>query len=275
MSIDYPLSMPTVPAPRSIEWRPLAAVAALVSPFTLHQQVQAHQGQMWDARVSYPRMAETTAHQWIALVLKLNGRQGTFLFGDSVRKTPYGLGGSPVVDGAAQTGQSLLTRGWPPSTNGLLIGGMDWIQIGGSLVDQPFSGVATWNTDVWVSARASSSVTLSFSDPCPSGGGFVHWGVGMSSGIQSVVAGAMSIAINHNVAGSVARLYKVLNDVNSDGSGTAAIDIWPRLRESPDDGVALVLENCKGTFRLKDNLMDFDVDFAKRFGFELDIVEAI
>ena len=44
--------------------------------------------------------------------------------------------------------------------------------------------------------------------------------------------------------GSTRRLYKVLFDVNSDGSGLATLTVWPRLRDASPDGAALVLSFC-------------------------------
>ena len=49
------------------------------------------------------------------------------------------------------------------------------------------------------------------------------------------------------------RLYKILKDIDSDGSGLATLDIWPRLRESPADDTTLTTINCVGTFRLTSN----------------------
>lgn len=46
------------------------------------------------------------------------------------------------------------------------------------------------------------------------------------------------------------RLYKNLQDVNSDGSGNATLDIWPALRESPADDATIVTASTKGLFRL-------------------------
>src|SRR5579859_443042 len=49
------------------------------------------------------------------------------------------------------------------------------------------------------------------------------------------------------------RMYKVTDAVNSTGTGTAAIHIWPNLRDLPADGTAITTTNCKGLFRLKSN----------------------
>lgn len=46
------------------------------------------------------------------------------------------------------------------------------------------------------------------------------------------------------------RLYCSLDDVNSDGSGDATLELFPPLREPPGDNDSLTLTNCKGLFRL-------------------------
>jgi hypothetical protein len=46
------------------------------------------------------------------------------------------------------------------------------------------------------------------------------------------------------------RMYKVLNQVNSDASGNATLAIWPNLRDQPADGAQIILSHCKGLFRL-------------------------
>ena len=50
--------------------------------------------------------------------------------------------------------------------------------------------------------------------------------------------------------GETQRLHKVLKDANSDGSGKATLDIFPRLRESPADGATIVTSSPEGVFRL-------------------------
>lgn len=77
-------------------------------------------------------------------------------------------------------------------------------------------------------------------------------------------------------SGSATRLHMVLADADSDGSGDAALDIWPPLREAVVDGTALVTASPKGLFRLSDNARGF----SRQPGIvttldTLDLVEAI
>lgn len=73
----------------------------------------------------------------------------------------------------------------------------------------------------------------------------------------------------------IARLHKVLEDVTTNSSGQATISIWPRLRSSPVDNAAITVTNCKGTFRLAENLRGWDIDEAKIYGFSFKAVEAL
>ena len=51
-------------------------------------------------------------------------------------------------------------------------------------------------------------------------------------------------------AEGTASLHKVTKSTDTDASGLATIDIWPRLRKSPVDGAGIILEGAQGLFRL-------------------------
>lgn len=273
MAIDYPISLPSSPAPRMVEWSPMSAVAMFASPFTFSEQIQEHQGQLLRARVEYPSMDDEVAEDWIAAILSLKGMRGTFLFGDSIRKTPRGVaGGTPLVKGADQTGEVLLTDGWPALTANVLKKG-DWIQLGGA-AQVPFLGTPTWLTDLFVSESTFNTIKISFSDPCPPGGGFIHWRMGSLADHQEVDEGAISVTITHSLALGPARIYRCLKNIDTDASGNATLEIWPRLRSAPADNEPLVLNDTKGTFRLASNDHGWVIDRVRRYGFDLDVVEA-
>lgn len=75
--------------------------------------------------------------------------------------------------------------------------------------------------------------------------------------------------------GSNTRLYKILNDANSDSSGSATLDIFPNLRRSPDDNEELILDNPKGLFRLATNEIDMPSDFINTFTVSFTAIEAV
>lgn len=55
----------------------------------------------------------------------------------------------------------------------------------------------------------------------------------------------------------VERLHTALQDVSTNGSGEASIDIWPRLRAAPVDNSAVVLFSPKGTFHRMSPVTDW------------------
>ena len=74
---------------------------------------------------------------------------------------------------------------------------------------------------------------------------------------------------------STTQLYKVLTQVNTDGSGGATLDIWPNLRSSPADNAAIVVANTKGRFRLRENVQQWQINEISSYGITFDCVEAI
>lgn len=50
------------------------------------------------------------------------------------------------------------------------------------------------------------------------------------------------------------KLHMVMADANSDGSGNATLTLWPRLRSSPADNLALTVNNPQGIWRLAGNV---------------------
>lgn len=105
-------------------------VGQSISPFTASQQVYKYSGQYWEADITLRPMTRDEAEYWISFMLKLNGAYGTFLLGDPNGATPRGVAtGTPLVKGANQTGNELLTDGWTNSITGILKAG-DYIQLG-------------------------------------------------------------------------------------------------------------------------------------------------
>jgi hypothetical protein len=75
--------------------------------------------------------------------------------------------------------------------------------------------------------------------------------------------------------GSSSRLYKVLDDVNSDSSGNATLTIWPSLRSSPADNSVITVNSPKGQWRLATNEMQYSIDEASVYGITFACVEAL
>lgn len=202
MTISYPITLPSTPAPSAIRIYPRSIVAVAVSPFSGSQQAYQHQGQIWQADITLPPMRRADAAPWIAAMLQLNGRYGTFRLGDAAMANPRGAAtGTPLVKGAGQTGQSLITDGWTAGVTGILKQG-DYIEV-------------------------------------------------------------------------ASRLYMVMVDANSDGSGNATLDIWPRLRAATVDNEAITVRSCRGIFRLASNEMPWQHKVGQIIELSFSAVEAI
>lgn len=111
MSYSYPLDMPSTPAPSRSTIRLRRATAMAMSPFTGEQQVQEYPFALWQAEITLPPMRRPDAAAWQAFFLKLRGRRGTFLMGDPDARVALGTATTASVNGAGQTGNTLVVDG--------------------------------------------------------------------------------------------------------------------------------------------------------------------
>jgi hypothetical protein len=209
MAESYPLALPTVTGIAQVRLIARDVVAISASPFTFTQQTFRHQGQRWEADISLPPLARADADVWASFLLRLRGQHGTFLLGDPSAATPRGSAsitpGTPLVNGASQTGDELDIDGLPNSVNGYLKAG-DYIQLG-----------------------SAASATL----------------------------------------------HKVLEDVNSNASGEATLNLWPGVKTAPSNNAAITVINAKGVFRLAANETSWDINNASIYGITFGAVQAI
>jgi hypothetical protein len=131
MTISYPLSLPTVEGGgmARIVIRQRTTIGVMPSPFTFSQQVQVGQGEGWAADIELIPMPRESAEEWTALLMALNGPEGTVLISDPMGATPRGswAGASPLVKGTGQSGKSLIIDGLG---SGATIKKGDWFQLG-------------------------------------------------------------------------------------------------------------------------------------------------
>ncbi len=187
----YPVAMPSNTAIESVVLSMEFVNAISKSPFSLSTQVYDWGGMAWKIDASLPIMKRDTAEEWIAFSLSLRGRKGTFLAGDPSGGTPRGVaGGTPLVNGAGQTGTTLNVDGCPLSTTNWLKKG-DYFQLG---------------------------------------------------------------------TGASSRLYKLIADATTNGSGQVQLEFVPTLRGIPADNAALTITNAKGVFRMDSNVVPWTAD---------------
>lgn len=147
MTIVYPISLPSVPWPSKSQITSQNAVAVTESPFTFEEQVFQHPGARWKIALTFPSMKRSVAEGFVAAMTSLNGRVGTFLYGDMDATAPQGVAtGTPLVNGANQTGNTLNTDGWSHNVGGILKAG-DMFDIGSGSLRRMHKVLQTANSD--------------------------------------------------------------------------------------------------------------------------------
>ena len=112
---------------QTLERRLVTATAVAASPFTGTEEVQDWGGEWWDYAVEMARTTGRDGRRLSAFLAALGGPRGRFLFRDpTIRQAGFSL--APHVAGGFQTGGTLVTAAWPPSSTPLLAG--DFFSLG-------------------------------------------------------------------------------------------------------------------------------------------------
>jgi hypothetical protein len=76
-------------------------------------------------------------------------------------------------------------------------------------------------------------------------------------------------------AGTSRQLFKVLTDVDTNGSGQATVDVWPNVRTTIANNSAVTVQSAKGIFRLITNEQAFSINEASIYGITFGAIEAV
>ena len=146
----YPVTIPATIAPSSTTWRIKRIIGSSQSVFTGEQQVYKFSGEWWECEVTMPPMRTANARAFVAFLVSLRGQYGSMYLGDWDCRTPLGTAGTsagtPLVNGADQTGNTLVCDGAPNSKTGYLKAG-DYIQLGSGSSSRLHMVVADSNSD--------------------------------------------------------------------------------------------------------------------------------
>lgn len=187
------------------------------------------------------------------------------------RSVEFDFAETAAVSKSIFTGQTQVQR-WP---------GADWL-----------SGTATLppltqdEADAWISALMQcQGMTNAFllGDPLKATPRGNPQGVPMVDTSQTMAAGTNVLYTNGWQASQTGlllpgdyiqvgyRLHRVLDAVNADTNGKAAINIWPSLREIPSG--AIVTQSAKGLFRLAANQNKWSADYTRLSSLSFQFVE--
>ncbi len=149
---DMAIDFPTLPNFVTSSFRLEHNTRIFLSPISKDEQRQGQTGGRWVATYALPSMNRTLASAWQSFFAQLEGKAETFNAKDPERLSPLGIGTgeTPLVNGASQTGKTLITDGWTINQTGLLLQG-DLFSVNGELkiitsdVDSDSGGNATIN----------------------------------------------------------------------------------------------------------------------------------
>ena len=71
------------------------------------------------------------------------------------------------------------------------------------------------------------------------------------------------------------KLHMIVDDVNTDSSGNADINIEPPIKTAGSLGDTVVYENAKCLFRMQNPQIDWDADDVGKYGIQFSAVEAL
>ena len=76
-------------------------------------------------------------------------------------------------------------------------------------------------------------------------------------------------------SGTSTQLFKVLEDVDTNGTGGFTVDVWPNVRTTMADGATVTVESAKGVFRLADNSPNWTIGNDSSYTISFSAMEAI
>ena len=105
----------------------------------------------------------------------------------------------------------------------------------------------------------------------------------VSSGTTIDIDGAPLSAVGYLKAGdyiqigddATRQLFKVLSDVDTDGTGATTVEVWPNIRTSIADNAAITVESAQGRFRLATNEQAWSINEASIYGLTFGAMEAL
>ena len=164
--VDFPSIRPT-----SSRWRLVTNTQTHISPLSGKQQTLELPGAKWEAELTFANLSVENGREIFGFLASLRGPSITFNLHDHSLEAPRGIGtGTPLVNGADQTGNTLITDGWTISQTGIMKRG-DYFQVGTELkmitadADSDGSGNATLTFESPLRAAPSNNATITVASP--------------------------------------------------------------------------------------------------------------
>lgn len=169
-TIDWPDT--NAMRPQSVEWSaPVLPEYQSTSIFNQATQSLVLGKAYYTVKLAIGPRRRSEVPDWEALIAQFSDTRNRVRFWDWRWESPRGsAGGTPLVKGAAQTGATINTDGWPASEDGVLMPG-DYVGLGTELrrvisqVDSDGSGEAAIVLDAPVRAAPADNLALTLTKP--------------------------------------------------------------------------------------------------------------
>jgi hypothetical protein len=120
------LTFPTIRRPSSASYRLRGNTQTHRSPLDGTTQTLEMPGAVWELTVSWESLSTDDSRVLAAFLAQLRGAAGRFYYSPAVWSPRRATGGgTPVINGAAQSGAALVTDGWSASVQVMRAG--DWL----------------------------------------------------------------------------------------------------------------------------------------------------
>lgn len=163
------ITFPSTPAPSGMTWRLIQPAQNNISGWTGARQVLASGRGWWECSVSLPPMVgEASVAPWRAFFAALQGSAKDFQLPVN-ELAQSSSSATPQVNGASQTGRSIVTDGWPVSST-VLPAGM-YVTINNQLlqltanITSNSSGQATISVAPAVRVSPADNAAIEFKNP--------------------------------------------------------------------------------------------------------------
>lgn len=153
------LTFPTIRRPSRASYRLRGNTQTHRSPLDGTEQTLEMPGAVWELTVSWESLDATDTRVLAAFLADLRGAAGRFYYSPAVWSPRRAAGGgTPVVNGAGQSGAALITDGWTPSAQVALPG--DWLSF-----DDSFGRRRLHMVTATAAANGSGQATIAITPP--------------------------------------------------------------------------------------------------------------
>jgi len=152
------LALPPTPQFAEASFRLASNTLAHTSALNKTTQTVEFPGARWRLEAAHAALERAEAEVWQAFLAELDGMAGRFYAGDPLGGTPRGAVGAsaPRVNGAGQSGKTLIADGWDTSVTGVFLKG-DYFAI-----DLPSGGRSLHKAVADHDSDGGGNATLSF-----------------------------------------------------------------------------------------------------------------